>query len=1154
MAKPVDPFLSKTFLTHFETKQQLKDWVHVFLGLDLPDSYIDPDSNSSPIDWMFNTYQMYKNNEGNKNPNIIVVSSRESYKTLTESIWGIIGMVHFKATLAHMAAIVPQATAAQKYIQSFLQKIEVYLVHHNLNLHASNAKEISLKHPDGTVAYMKIIVCSLTGANCIAKDSVLWKSDGSKVLAKDVKKGDKLLTYDYMELCDAVVEVGHVGTTNKLSREVIFEDGSNLITSNDHRIFTDAGWKRAGILKLNQMVLTGGTAEIITSSDISNSKVIQRDINQLILGSLLGDSSITINPSKKTARFCYSHTEASQEYVDLKNKILQDAGFIVKTRYVYNKLSPNRQIMNVCATHPLLFELRQKYYTPNKKVTLEWLNQLTWEGVAYWFVDDVSGNGKIIGRKKDHCYRLASCGFDYEEHLLIQSWFAKKGFNSEIIITSNSSKKKYFSIEFSLDSSRDLYEFIAPYFVNCMRYKLVAPKEFLFSEAIDSDELVKKNDIKGFQYATVKFRHFIKKTRKGRVWLDKVKSKLTSRVVEIKELGYVDLIDIEIKTDKSHLRSFYANSMKLLHNSSHTNLMCVAGKTKLLIKTNDSVRDRVQATASSIYKRLFNGESIEMASFNHELGKMEFKQITKWFNNGERTLVDVILENGKVITTTPDHKYFNGLNYEEVQNLKGKSAYILNNKILKKITILDIVPANNRNVYDFTVEGNHNYFANGVLVHNCIDEIDTIRSQEGIRAYKEAQMIPGVFDGQFPMTIKTSTMKFPGGLFSKEMDLSKQKGWPIYRWNILDITEHCPKERCLPDAPKESVYVARNLPLRTISINDYRNLLDKEQEEFELIEQMKGCVKCSLGPVCRGRLHARNPADKGGLWKPIDFTITQFDKTDADMAEAQLLCWRPSSAGMVYPRFAPKDDGSGNTYTLKQAWEVFTGDVLPEGKRISHDQLVKEMIKHGVRFYAGVDWGFRHAFAIVIGAVLPNKEFWIIDAYSVSGLEFEQMMDLSMTVRDKYRPHSWFCDTAQPMFIKAFKKNKMPCPKFTKDVMGGISSIRGQIMNAKGKRFLKVIKSDRTEIALKMFAEHCFKLDTLGNITQDPDDGDFADFGDCLRYLGQNLFKPKGKAYIPPADLYEPTVASPIEEWRKLTRPTESIINTDLLLDFGADL
>jgi hypothetical protein len=446
-----------------------------------------------------------------------------------------------------------------------------------------------------------------------------------------------------------------------------------------------------------------------------------------------------------------------------------------------------------------------------------------------------------------------------------------------------------------------------------------------------------------------------------------------------------------------------------------------------------------------------------------------------------------------------------------------------------------------------------------------IDEIDTIRSKEQIRAYNEAQFIPGLFNGQHPVTIKTSTLKFPGGLFSKEMEKALKKNYRVFRWNIIDITEKCDPERHRPDLPMETVYVGKSLPLKTITPIDFEQLNVKEHDQYDKLEAMGGCAKCPLFPVCRGRLAGRSEKDKGGLWKNIDFTMAQFDKTDPDLAEAQLMCWKPSSAGMVYPRFLDKADGTGNTYTLAQAYTQFTGEECPKDLRLEDFIIILQ--KRGIKFYGGVDWGFRHAFAITVSCLLPNGEWWLVDAYSIPGLEFEQMIDLAMSVRDTYKPVKWYADTSQPMFIKAFKKRKMPCAEFKKDVLGGIEAVRGQIINARSLRRLKVIKHDRTEVIIKMFAEHCFLLDTLGNLTKEPDDGEFADIADTIRYQAQNLFKAKTQIQTPnapiPSRFKGPAPERTYEDW--MTQKIRSIqqdsgteskgktADGNIVWDFGSD-
>jgi hypothetical protein len=390
-----------------------------------------------------------------------------------------------------------------------------------------------------------------------------------------------------------------------------------------------------------------------------------------------------------------------------------------------------------------------------------------------------------------------------------------------------------------------------------------------------------------------------------------------------------------------------------------------------------------------------------------------------------------------------------------------------------------------------------------------IDEIDVVRFPQ---AYEEAKLIPGTLKGFMPITIMTSTRKFAFGLMQKEIDMAKENGYPVLHWNLLDITEKCQPDRHLPDEPKQKRFIAKDLPLKNIDHEEWSRKVVEEQVKYDEIDAYAGCATCKILPVCRTRLAHRPEKDIGGLYKPIEFVINQFAKISPEMAEAQLLCWKPTSIGLVYPRFN-EEAGVGNVLTLEEAYEQFTGDKAPP--HLYREDLVELFHQHGIPFYCGADWGFRHAFAIIVGAVLPSGDFWLFETLAITGLEFPDMMKYAMQIRDKYKPKKWFCDTAQPMFIKSFRKAKMPCKDFKKDVMGGISSIRGQIVDASNRRRLKVLKTEDNQFLINGFRNHHFKLDAQGIPTQEPDDEEFADVLDSLRYMGQNLFASKGNIKSP---------------------------------------
>jgi len=409
-----------------------------------------------------------------------------------------------------------------------------------------------------------------------------------------------------------------------------------------------------------------------------------------------------------------------------------------------------------------------------------------------------------------------------------------------------------------------------------------------------------------------------------------------------------------------------------------------------------------------------------------------------------------------------------------------------------------------------------------------IDEIDVVKDP---LAYDEAKLIPGYVKGIYPLTVKLSTRKFAFGLMQKELDMAPVSGDKILRWNIVDVAEKCPTSRHKPEEDKEDRYVAKGLPLRQITQEEYDDLADIEKPKWELVKGVyKGCTSCKLLPVCKTKLAHRPDSHKGGLYKPIDVVINNFKKTNPDMGEAQLMCWKPSTKGLVYPRFETTIN-TGNVITLERAYEILTGDFK---KRISEIDLIWTLQKNGIRFFAGVDWGYTHDFVIVIFALIPNGEIWIVDCFSAPELEFADILEIAKKYRDKYNPEKWFCDQAMPSHIKSFNKNYMKSPAFTKDVMGGIESLRSKILDGSGRRLLKVLNSEACRPIINAFVKHHFKLDTAGNPTLVPDDTPgTADQADAMRYVGQNLFPVKG----PQKPAY---VMTDIERAQESSNPTHA--------------
>ncbi len=376
-------------------------------------------------------------------------------------------------------------------------------------------------------------------------------------------------------------------------------------------------------------------------------------------------------------------------------------------------------------------------------------------------------------------------------------------------------------------------------------------------------------------------------------------------------------------------------------------------------------------------------------------------------------------------------------------------------------------------------------------------------------AIKQGKNITGFSKGFYGIKVFLSTRKYAFGNMQAALDKAEETNSKVLSWNILDVTEACPPSRHRPDLPKQDMFVAKTLPLQKLTGDQYNGLPDIEKPKYDMIANAHaGCGTCKLLPVCRMRLAEKPQAATGGFYKPITAVLQKFADNDADIAEAELMCWRPGTEGLVYPRYRDKTE-NGNVVSIKQAYEILIGTVAPTN--IDSSTIYAILRSLDIPVYCGVDWGFTHDAVILVMAKLPNGEVWVIDCFSSPKLEIQDLLPVAINIRDKYKPIKWYCDSSSPAYVKAFVRNGMPCPKFVKDVEGGIGAVRSKIMTATGQRLLRVLDTPNTKGVRSALMKHRFVLDGQGQITKTPDDSPgVADIADALRYLGQNMFPVSG--------------------------------------------
>lgn len=123
-------------------------------------------------------------------------------------------------------------------------------------------------------------------------------------------------------------------------------------------------------------------------------------------------------------------------------------------------------------------------------------------------------------------------------------------------------------------------------------------------------------------------------------------------------------------------------------------------------------------------------ESDKVYSYNHALNKVELKRVQRSFKQPlyNRKLVKIKTNTGKEIVCTDNHRIFkaNTNSYVRADSLQVHDLMLLKNSLHKRvlqeeIVSIEVIEVSEVDVYDLTVEDNHNFFANGLLVHNCQD-------------------------------------------------------------------------------------------------------------------------------------------------------------------------------------------------------------------------------------------------------------------------------------------------------------------------------------------------------------------------------------------------------------------------------------------------
>lgn len=176
-----------------------------------------------------------------------------------------------------------------------------------------------------------------------------------------------------------------------------------------------------------------------------NGEISTREIG-LIYGTVLGDSGIYY-PTKvsKSPRLQSTHSVNQKEWAIYKAHSLPSLN--VKYKIIENKGYGNQSIVSCGSCHPNLTNIYNNIYQNKvKTINLNWLNNISEEGWAWWYMDDGSINFSNSLRANTATIQFHVEGFDNKSIILLSGYLEYKGYDNKVLSYENHKKGKYYTI------------------------------------------------------------------------------------------------------------------------------------------------------------------------------------------------------------------------------------------------------------------------------------------------------------------------------------------------------------------------------------------------------------------------------------------------------------------------------------------------------------------------------------------------------------------------------------------------------------------------------------------------------------------------------------------------------------------------------------
>ena len=451
---------------------------------------------------------------------------------------------------------------------------------------------------------------------------------------------------------------------------------------------------------------------------------------------------------------------------------------------------------------------------------------------------------------------------------------------------------------------------------------------------------------------------------------------------------------------------------------------CFSGKTTIVNWGTEDTRNKT-IRMDWLFLRMKKGDVVHTAAVNPMTTQIERKRVVAIQRYEEPNRLVIRTKKKKEIECTLDHPLATGwtaigLIYTQAERLRvgntllvdGDSGIVEFDEVVSIAHYTANPTKRERWVYDIQVEDHHNFFANGILAHNCLiyDEVDLLDRQIiGESAYiSDSERVTGFG----PLSVYISSRKSASGPVQDlidEYDNDKPEDLMLHKWSVVDIMKYCP-----PEVYKEDKPIKAYMHLETLEIHwgeDRFDALVKEgKTAWKEIQSYEGCRTCPAFIACQSRA-MKQTTDKPTLRDRffVGDVLKKVIKTGGpSMVVAQTLNLKPDSNSLIFNMFKTSRHVAqaidffkwvaGYYYAPSQ---IYTPDMIEEiiegGDPIqiasitpTKADMYAAMRKTGWTFNAGVDWGlYDPAVCVVAGYHKASRRVAFLHVEASSGFPNE---------------------------------------------------------------------------------------------------------------------------------------------------------------------